>query len=69
MPFDDSIGNITLKPKSCSSTNKFQKNEMKNYISINNEDSKQIIKKTCCSSLHQMDSMIKNMHKSWSLID
>jgi hypothetical protein len=67
MLFDDSIGNITLKPKSCSSTNKFQKNERENYIAINNEDSKQIIK-MCCSSLHQMDSMIKNMHKSWSLI-
>ena len=60
--------NITLKPKPCSSTNKFQKNKMENYIAINNEDSKQIIK-TCYSSLHQMDSMIKNMHKSWSLID
>ena len=44
MPFDDSIGNITLKPISCSSTNKFQKNERENYISINNEDSKQITK-------------------------
>ena len=60
--------NITLKPKSCSSTNKFQKNERENYIAINNKDSKQIIK-SCYSSLHQIDYMIKNMHKSWSLID
>jgi hypothetical protein len=57
-----------LKPKSCSSTNKFQKNERKNSIVTNNGDSKQIIK-TCYSSLHQMDFMIKNLYKSWSLID
>lgn len=31
--------NITLKPKSCSSTNKFQKNERKNYIPVNKKDS------------------------------
>ena len=37
--------NIMLKPKSCSSTNKFQKNKMENYIVTNNKDSKQIIKK------------------------
>jgi hypothetical protein len=61
--------NITLKPKPSSSTNKFQKNNTENSIAINNEDSKQTIKKTWYSSLYQMDFMIKNMHKSWSLID
>lgn len=60
--------NIALKPKSCSSTNKFQKNERKNYIPINKEDSPQIIK-MCCSSLHNMDFMVKNIHKRWSIID
>ena len=60
--------NITLKPKSSSSTNKFQKNERKNYIPINKEDSPQIIK-MCCSSLHKMDFMVKNIHKRWSIID
>ena len=60
--------NITLKPKSCSSTNKFQKNERKSYIPINKEDSPQIIK-MCCSSLHNMDFMVKNIHKRWSIID
>jgi hypothetical protein len=60
--------NITLKPKSCSSTNKFQKNERKNYIPINKEDSPQIIE-MCCSSLHKMDFMVKNIHKRWSIID
>ena len=68
MPYDDSIENTILKPKSCLSTNKFQKNERKNSIVTNNGDSKQIIK-TCYSSLHQMDFMIKNLHKSGSLID
>jgi len=37
--------NIMLKPKSWSSTNKFQKNKMENYIVTNNKDYKQIIKK------------------------
>lgn len=60
--------NITLKPKSYSSTNKFQKNERKNYIPVNKEDSPQIIK-MCCSSLHNMDFMVKNIHKRWSIID
>ena len=60
--------NITLKPKSCSSTNKFQKNERKNYIPVNKEDSPQIIK-MCCSSLYNMDFMVKNIHKRWSIID
>ena len=60
--------NIKLKPKSCSSTNKFQKNERKNYIPVNKEDSPQIIK-MCCSSLHKMDFMVKNIHKRWSIID
>ena len=60
--------NITLKPKSCSSANKFQKNERKNYIPINKEYSLQIIK-MCCSSLHNMDFMVKNIHKRWSIID
>ena len=60
--------NITLKPKSYSPTNKFQNNERENYIVINNEDFQQIIK-MCCSSLHKMDFMIKNMHKRWTLID
>ena len=68
MPYDDSIENTILKPKSCSSTNKFQKNERKNSIVTNKRDPKQIIK-TCYSSLHQMDFMIKNLHKSCSLID
>jgi hypothetical protein len=62
------LENITLKPKSCSST-KFQKNERENYIAINNEDYSQQIIKTCCSSLHKMDFMVKNIHKYWSLID
>ena len=61
--------NITLKPKLYSSTNKFQKNEKENYIVINNEEDSQQIIKICCSSLHKMDFMIKNMHKCWSLID
>ena len=32
-----------MKPKSCSSTNKYQKNKTENFISVNNEDSKQTI--------------------------
>jgi hypothetical protein len=60
--------NITLKPKSSSSTNKFQKNERKNYIPVNKEDSPQIIK-MCCSSLRKIDFMVKNIHKRWSIID
>ena len=59
--------NITLKPKSYSSTNKFQKNERKSYIPINKEDSPQIVK--MCCSLHKMDFMVKNIHKRWSIID
>jgi hypothetical protein len=64
------VENITLKPKSCSSsTNKFQKNERKNYTAINNEDYSQQRIKMCCSSLHKMDFMVKNIHKRWSVID
>ena len=39
--------NITLNPKSCSLIIKFLRNERENYIAINNEDSKQIIKSYC----------------------
>ena len=42
--------NITMNPKSCSLIIKFLRNERENYIAINNEDSKQIIK-SCYSSL------------------
>ena len=34
-----------MKPKSCSSTYRFQKNKTEYYISVNNQDSKQTRKK------------------------
>ena len=68
MPFDDSLWKYYMKPKSCSSTYRFQKNKTEYSISVNNEDSKQTRKKTWFYLLRQIDSMIKNMHPSQSLI-
>ena len=45
MPVITVFENIISKPKSCSSTNKFQKNERKNSIAMNNKDSKQMIRR------------------------
>ena len=62
--------NITLKPKlnHVHQLINFKRMKGKNYIPINKEDSPQIIK-MCCSSLHKMVFMVKNINKRWSIID